>query len=109
MRDSSKAQQELLSRYKEEFEALATKWNEDAKETAERILNAALVAGKGQIQAIMDESALSAATAVSKGIDAALERALAENCKASSLSKLNFLTAVVTFLAAIIVFWVAAR
>jgi hypothetical protein len=39
MQDSAKAQQVMLDQYKEELEALALRWGNDAKTKAERILN----------------------------------------------------------------------
>jgi hypothetical protein len=44
MQDSEKAQQAMLDQYKEELEALALRWGVDAKDKAERILNASLLA-----------------------------------------------------------------
>ena len=49
MEDSAKAQQEMLDHYKEELAALAKQWGEDAKEKAEKILNAALDASQKMI------------------------------------------------------------
>ena len=46
MQDSEKAQQAMLDQYKEELEALALRWGVDAKDKAERILNASLLASK---------------------------------------------------------------
>lgn len=46
LEDNAKAQQRLLDRFKEEQEALAGRWGEDAKVRAERILNASLTAAK---------------------------------------------------------------
>ena len=44
MQDSAKAQQVMLDQYKEELEALALRWGNDARDKAERILNASLAA-----------------------------------------------------------------
>jgi hypothetical protein len=46
MQDSAKAQQVMLDQYKEELEALALRWGNDAKTKAERILNVSLAASK---------------------------------------------------------------
>jgi hypothetical protein len=46
MQDSQAAQQEILDRFKEELEAIAHRWGDDAKGKAERTLNAALAASK---------------------------------------------------------------
>ena len=47
MQDSQAAQQEILDRFKEELEAIAHRWGDDAKGKAERTLNAALAAING--------------------------------------------------------------
>src|SRR6476620_4830080 len=64
MQDSSKAQQAQLDHYKEELEALALRWGNDAKEKAERILNASLSAAKDAIDQLMQEGARSTAAGV---------------------------------------------
>ena len=64
MQDSSKAQQAQLDQYKEELEALALRWGTDAKDKAERILNAALTASKGAMDKAMQENAKSTAATV---------------------------------------------
>ena len=74
MQDSSKAQQAQLDQYKEELEALALRWGTDAKDKAERILNAALTASKGAMDKAMQENAKSTAATVRAEVDAALGR-----------------------------------
>jgi cell division septum initiation protein DivIVA len=46
LQDSAKAQQVMLDQYKEELEALALRWGNDARDKAERILNASLAASR---------------------------------------------------------------
>jgi len=43
MQDNQAAQQKILASFKEEIEAVTKRWGDDAKDKAERILNAALV------------------------------------------------------------------
>jgi Transcriptional activator TraM len=50
LEDSAKAQQAMLERYKEELEALSARWSSDAKEKAERVLNASLGASRKSMQ-----------------------------------------------------------
>lgn len=109
MQESSKAQQDLLDRYKEELEALALRWGDDAKLKAERILNAAVSAGKEEIQGIMEKSAASAALAISREMEAALERTLGEIRSAGRMSLFNMLAAVVTLAAATTAYWAATH
>ncbi len=72
MADSSKAQQAQLDQYKEELEGLALRWGNDAKDKAERILNAALTASKDAMSKDMKEGVKAAASAVRSKIDTAL-------------------------------------
>lgn len=46
LQDSVAAQQEMLDEYKQELEAIGNRWGMDARERAERVLNAALDAGR---------------------------------------------------------------
>jgi hypothetical protein len=57
LQDSAKAQQVMLDQYKEELEALALHWGNDARDKAERILNASLMASKGAMAKVMQEGA----------------------------------------------------
>jgi hypothetical protein len=57
LQDSAKAQQVMLDQYKEELEALALRWGNDARDKAERILNASLAASKGAMVKLMQEGA----------------------------------------------------
>ena len=46
MRESTAAQQEILDHFKSELEEIAQRWSNDAREKAERTLNAALTASR---------------------------------------------------------------
>ena len=70
LEDSAKAQQAMLERYKEELEGLSARWSSEAKEKAERILNAALQASKNAVR----EGAREAAATVRIEVDTALSR-----------------------------------
>ena len=72
--ESSKAQQAQLDQYKEELEALALRWGADAKDKAERILNAALAASKETMSKAIQDSVNSTAATVRGEVDAALAR-----------------------------------
>ena len=74
MQDSAAAQQVTLDRFKEELEAIAHRWGEDAKNKAERTLNAALAAGKDAMMKGMREGAKAAAASAREEIDTALEQ-----------------------------------
>jgi hypothetical protein len=51
--DSRKAQQELLDQFKSELEGLSLRWSTDARDKAERILNASLVASQESMRHLM--------------------------------------------------------
>lgn len=71
LQDSAAAQQEIVERFKEELEAVAHRWGEDAKGKAERTLNAALTASKEVMANTMQDGAKAAAEAVRREVDAA--------------------------------------
>lgn len=107
MQDSTKAQEAMLDYYKEELEGIATRWGNDAKAKAERMLNAAMAASKEAIARTMQDAAVVAAAAIRKEVDDALNRAQAQLRATRSLSWWNMAAAAVTLLAAGIAAWAA--
>jgi hypothetical protein len=105
MHDSAKAQQKMLDQYKEELEALALRWSNDAKDKAERILNASLAASKDAMLKLMQDGAKEAAHAVRAEIEAAVERMNEPVREARKMGVLNVVAACLTFLAAGVVVW----
>ncbi len=109
MRDSAKAQQVQLDQYKQELEALALRWGSDAKDKAERILNAALAAGKNNMDLVMREGARMTATSVRAEIDAALAHVAAPIRDARRIGMLNVIASCITLSAAAVALWVVLR
>lgn len=107
--DSSTAQQAQLDHYKEELEALALRWRTDAKDKAERILDAALRASKEAIGQIMQEGAKATASSVRAEIDAALAGVVAPIRSARRIAVFNVVAACITLLAAAVALWVVLR
>jgi len=105
--DSAKAQQVMLDRYKGELEALAGRWGNDAKERAERILNASLTASKEAMGHMLDEVANAAAVKVGVEIDGALTRLAAPIRVARRIAILNVSAACITMAAAGLALWAA--
>jgi hypothetical protein len=105
MQDSAKAQQKMLDQYKEELEALALRWSNDAKDKAERILNASLAASKDAMLKLMQDGAKEATHAVRAEIEAAVERMNEPVREARKMGVLNVVAACLTFLAAGVVVW----
>ncbi|CAE6823354.1 Protein TraM [Paraburkholderia aspalathi] len=107
MQDSAKAQEAMLDQYKEELEGIATRWGNDAKAKAERILNAAMAASKEAMARTLQDGAVAAAAVVRKEVDAALSRAQAQLRASRNLSWWNMAAAAVTLLAAGVAAWAA--
>jgi hypothetical protein len=105
MQDSAKAQQKMLDQYKEELEALALRWSNDAKDKAERILNASLAASKDAMLKLMQDGAKEATNTVRAEIEAAVERMNEPVREARKMGVLNVVAACLTFLAAGVVVW----
>lgn len=75
MQDSAKSQQEILDGFKSELEAIAARWGHDAKEKAERILNAALDASKEAMRQAAKDSAKEFSGVIRSEVDKALQKA----------------------------------
>ena len=109
MQDSAKAQQAMLDQYKEELEALALRWGNDAKTKAERILNVSLAASKEATAKLMQEGAKEAAASVRCEIDVALRRVACPVRDAQRIGTLNVAASCITCIAAAIALWAAVH
>jgi len=105
LQDSAKAQQIMLDQYKEELEALALRWGNDARDKAERILNASLAASKGAMVKVMQEGAREAAASVRGEVDAALGRVGSAMGDARRIGALNVVASCIACLAAAVALW----
>ncbi len=109
MQDSACAQQKMLDQYKSELEATAQRWSVEAKDKAERILNASLAASKDAMTQLMQEGAREATAAVRGEIDAAVERLSGPVREARRVGVLNVVAACLTVLAVGVLLWVGVR
>jgi len=109
MQGSSKAQQAQLDHYKEELEALALRWGIDAKDKAERILNAALAASKDAMNQAMQENAKSTAASVRVEVDLILGAIASQLKDAQQIVWLNIAASCITLAAAAVSLWVVLR
>lgn len=109
MQESSKAQQAQLNQFKEELEGLALRWGTDSKNYAERILTAALAAGKDSMIEGMQEGAKATAAAVRAEISQELAQFSAPIKDAQRIAVLNVVASCITFLAAAVALWVVLR
>lgn len=78
LEDGVRAYGDLLSTHKEELEGLSMRWSGDAKDKAERVLNAAVAATKDIVAKVTEQCASEAAASVRKEVEAALNAARAE-------------------------------
>jgi hypothetical protein len=107
--EGAKAQQALLDKYKEEHEALAAQWRNDAREKAERILNASLTASRDAIDQVMQEVGARTAKTIAAQVDAALARVDRSVHHAERTALLNVIAACLTMAAAAIALWAVAH
>lgn len=109
MIDSSKAQQAQLDQYKQELEGLALRWGNDAKDKAERILNAALSSSKEAMSKKMMEDVTAAASAVRAEVDIALAGIIRPLQETHRIAMFNVLASCITLVAAGVALWVSLR
>lgn len=105
MQDSQAAQQEILDRFKEELEAIAHRWGDDAKGKAERTLNAALTASKEAMAKGMQDGGKAAAEAVRRELEAAAAQLAAPIREARRVSYMNIVAAGMAVFAAALALW----
>ena len=103
MEDNAKVQQEMLDRHKEEIEVLAKRWSDEAKNKAEKILNAALDASQKMMAKAAQEGGSSVAAVVNKEIEGSLNRAV-RTCRGLVIA--NVIAAAITLVAAFLALWV---
>ena len=101
MQDSAAAQQEILDRFKSELEEIAHRWGEDAKNKAERTLNAALTASRDAMLKRMQEGAAKAV----EGVQRELEGFLVPIREAKRVATMNMIAAGMTVFAAGLALW----
>ncbi|MCP4290163.1 MAG: conjugal transfer protein TraM [Gammaproteobacteria bacterium] len=107
MQDSATAQQEILDRFKEELESITHRWGDDAKNRAERVLNAALAASKAAMSKTMEEGATAATEVIRREINTAALQLQGPIGKARAAATMSIVAAVMTLLAAGVVLWAA--
>ncbi|HEM1702531.1 TPA: conjugal transfer protein TraM, partial [Legionella pneumophila] len=56
LEENRKAQQEMLAQLKEEMENISSQWKDDAKDKAEKVLNAALAGSKEAMAKLFQET-----------------------------------------------------
>ena len=105
LKDSARAQKDQLDAYKIELEALAQRWGTDAKEKAERILNASLCASQEAMTKIPGLVAQSTTVSVKAEVELALAYVVSRIHDAHRIGVLNLVASFVTLTAALIALW----
>jgi len=100
MLDSATAQQETLARFKEELESIAHRWGDDAKNKAERTLNAALAASKDAMARGMHEGGNAAAQAFAGELDGMAARLAGPIRDARRIAVMNMIAGAMAVFAA---------
>ena len=105
MQASQKAQQEMLDQYKSELEGISLRWSTDAKEKAERMLNASLDASKAAMERSMRAGAKEVVTTIKAEVDASLNRINRPIKDANRIGLMNIVASCITLLAAAVLLW----
>jgi len=105
LQNGQKTQQALLEQLKEELEAIAMRWREEAKEKAERILNVSLMASKESMEKLMLSGAKEIRKVIQADIEKSLKRMNASLFEARNIALLNVIAASFSIIAAAIVLW----
>lgn len=100
MQHSAAAQKEILNSFKEELEDIAHRWEDDAKNKAERTLNAALLASREEMMRVMQEGAKISAETVRREVDAGISKIVAMIRESKRVAFLNMAAAIMTVFAA---------
>ena len=109
LQDSQKAQQAMLDQYKTELEGISLRWSTDAKEKAERILNASLDASKTAMERLMQAAAKELVTTIKAEVDASLYRISDPIKNANRIGLINLAASCITLLAAAVFLWTTAN
>nr|WP_027156710.1 conjugal transfer protein TraM [Methylobacter luteus] len=105
MQDSATAQQEILDRFKEEMESIAHRWGDDAKNKAERTLNAALTVSRETMLTTMQDGAKAAAESLRHEVESTTTRLASSIRESRRVAIMNLIAASMTFFAVGLALW----
>ena len=103
--ESRSAHQAMLEDYRTTLEALLERWSTETTAKAERIVTASLTASTETMTAQMATHATEMTSAIRNEVTAVLDQTEARMRRATTLGYLNLLAALVTFLAAVVLYW----
>jgi len=90
--DTRKAQAAMLAQFREEMEGISSQWKDDAKEKAEKIINAALAGSKEAMSRLLQESTSESIQLMKKMILGVLDEARDLMRQASKFSRFALLS-----------------
>lgn len=97
--ESRKAQQDLLVKFREEMEGISSQWKDDAKEKAEKVLNAALASSKEAMARLLQESTRESVQAIKKLLSDSLIEVHVLTQKTQKLSRFTLASSATLFAA----------
>ncbi|WP_419419474.1 conjugal transfer protein TraM [Legionella sp. D16C41] len=95
LKENRKAQQEMLAQFKEEMEGISSQWRDDAKEKAEKILNAALAGSKAAMSKLSQEAISESILTMREMISSSLAEARALKLQTRKSSIFTLLTSAI--------------
>lgn len=104
--ESRSAQQAMLEDYRTTLNALLDRWGVETKAKAERIVIASLTASTETMKAEMATHTMDVARAIRNEVTGVLETTETRMRRATTVGYLNLLAAVVTFSAAVVIYWI---
>ena len=103
--ESQHAHHAMLEDYRQTLEALLDRWGAETKAKAERIVTASLTASTETMKAQMAVHTTEVASAIRKEVTAVLEQTETKIRTVHTIGYLNLLAALVTCVAAVVVYW----
>lgn len=93
--ENRKEQEAMLAQFKEEMENISSQWKDDAKDKAERVLNAALASSKETMDKILRQATHESALVMQKMISDSLKEARVLNQQTQKTSQFKLLSSAV--------------
>jgi Transcriptional activator TraM len=93
--ENRKEQEAMLAQLKEEMENISSQWKDDAKDKAERVLNAALASSKETMDKILRQATHESALVMQKMISDSLKEARVLNQQTQKTSQFTLLSSAV--------------
>ncbi|HAU1091252.1 TPA: conjugal transfer protein TraM [Legionella pneumophila] len=97
LEENRKAQQDMLTQFKEEMENISSQWKVDAKEKAEKLLNAALASSKEAMNKLLRDATNEFAHVMKNVISDSLTKTKDLIQQTSKANRFTWLTSVTIF------------